>query len=139
MVALFRYIHAAEGFPVKSTWIKSIKHGKYNSWPGLTYNNAEKYCPQSVETIKGHMVNSSQGVRSNRKDKYMIRAYNSIMQKFVYEVHHVDIQKLDNEFSTEFKKIIMKDWGATYQLVPPNVHRRNIAERAIRIFKSHFL
>ena len=33
----------------------------------------------------------------------------------------------------------MKDWGATYQLVPPNVHRRNIAERAIRTFKARFL
>ena len=33
----------------------------------------------------------------------------------------------------------MKDWGATYQLVRPNVHRRNIAERAIRAFKAHFL
>ena len=33
----------------------------------------------------------------------------------------------------------MKDWGATYQLVPPNVHRRNIAERAMRTFKAHFL
>ena len=34
---------------------------------------------------------------------------------------------------------IMKYWGAKYQLVPPNVHRQNIAERAIRIFKAHFL
>ena len=33
----------------------------------------------------------------------------------------------------------MKDWGARYQLVPPNVHRRNVAERAIRTFKPHFL
>ena len=33
----------------------------------------------------------------------------------------------------------MKDWGASYQLVPPNVHRRNISERAIRTFKAHFL
>ena len=33
----------------------------------------------------------------------------------------------------------MNDWGATYQLVPPNVHRRNITERAIRTFKAHFL
>ena len=51
----------------------------------------------------------------------------------------MDIQILDNEVNTEFKKKIMKDWGATYQLVPPNVHRRNIAERAIRTFKAHFL
>ena len=33
----------------------------------------------------------------------------------------------------------MKYWGASYQLVPPNVHRRNKAERAIRTFKAHFL
>ena len=33
----------------------------------------------------------------------------------------------------------MKDWGATYQLVPPNVHRRNISERSIRTFKAHFI
>ena len=33
----------------------------------------------------------------------------------------------------------MKDWGAKYQLVPPNVNRQNIAERAIRTFKAHFL
>ena len=46
--------------------------------------------------------------------------------------HHVEVQILENEVSAEFKKTIMKDWGASYQLVPPNVHRRNVAERAIR-------
>ena len=67
----------------------------------------------------------------NRKDKHRIRAYNSIMQKFADRGHHVDVQILDNEVSIEFKKTIMKDWGASYQLVPPNLHRINIAERAI--------
>ena len=33
----------------------------------------------------------------------------------------------------------MKYWGASYQLVPPNVHRRNISERDIQTFKAHFL
>ena len=33
----------------------------------------------------------------------------------------------------------MKYWDATYQLVPPNVHRLNISERAIVTFKAHFL
>ena len=66
MEALVRYTHAAAGFPVKSTWLKAIKHGNYNSWPGLTYNNAAKYFPESVETIKGHMVQSSQEVRSTK-------------------------------------------------------------------------
>ena len=33
----------------------------------------------------------------------------------------------------------MDDWGATYQLVPINVHQRNIYKRAIHTFKAHFL
>ena len=53
--------------------------------------------------------------------------------------HHVDVQILDNEVSAEFKKTIVKDWGASYELLPMNVHRRNIAERAIRTFKAHSL
>ena len=32
-----------------------------------------------------------------------------------------------------------KKWQEKYQLVPPNVHRRNAAEKAIRTFKAHFL
>ena len=75
----------------------------------------------------------------NRKYKHRIRAYNSIIQKQEDRGHHADVQILDNEVSTEFKKTMMKYWGATYQLVPPNAHRRNIAERAIRKFKAHFI
>ena len=67
--ALVRYMHAAAGFPVNSTWLKAIKNGNFESWPGLTYNNAAKYCPHSVETLKGHMLQSSQGVRSTKKKK----------------------------------------------------------------------
>ena len=33
----------------------------------------------------------------------------------------------------------MDDWGDTYQLVQPNAHQRNTAERAIHTFKAHFL
>ena len=61
------------------------------------------------------------------------------MQKLADRGHHFGIQILDNEVSAEFKNTIKNDWGATYQLVPTNVHRRNIAERAIRTFKAHFL
>ena len=61
------------------------------------------------------------------------------MKKLTDRGHPVDIQILDNEVSAEFKKIVQQDWGAKYQLVPPNVNRRNIAEIAIRTFKAHFL
>ena len=68
--ALVRYMYAESGFPVKSTWIKAIKNGNFDSWTVLTYNNSAKYWPHSVETLKIHMVKSSQGVRSTNKNKY---------------------------------------------------------------------
>ena len=71
--ALVLYIHAASGFPVNSTWLKEIKKVNFETWPGLTYTNASKYCPHAVETIKGHMVQSSQGVRSTKKTKHQSR------------------------------------------------------------------
>ena len=33
----------------------------------------------------------------------------------------------------------MTDENIDFQLVPPGVHRRNAAERAIRTFKNHFI
>ena len=60
------------------------------------------------------------------------------MKRLADRGHNVDVQILDNEVSADFKKTIVKDWYATYQLVPPNLHRRNVAERAIRTFKAHF-
>jgi hypothetical protein len=45
---------------------------------------------------------------------------------------------LDNEASLELKKYLALQ-GVTYQLTPPNVHRRNAAERAIRTFKNHLI
>ena len=71
--ALVLFMHAASGSPVKSTWLKSIKKGNVETWPGLMYTNTSKYCPHAVETIKGHMVQSSQGVRSTKKTKHQSR------------------------------------------------------------------
>ena len=60
--ALVRYLHVTAG----STWIGAIKSGNYSSWPGLTYANASKYCPISVESVKGHLTQSRQGVQSTK-------------------------------------------------------------------------
>ena len=65
--AIVQYMHVVEGFSFKSTWLREIRKGNFATWPGLTYSNAEKYCPHAVETIKGHMVQYSQGVRSTKK------------------------------------------------------------------------
>jgi hypothetical protein len=45
---------------------------------------------------------------------------------------------LDNEASSELKRALTK-YNLTYQLVPPHLHRRNAAERAIRTYKNHLL
>jgi hypothetical protein len=45
---------------------------------------------------------------------------------------------LDNECSAKFKERIQLN-NMQYQLVPPHDHRRNIAEKAIQVFKAHFI
>ena len=60
------------------------------------------------------------------------------MKRLAYRGHKVDVQILDNEVSADFKRVIVDDWGATYQLVRPNVLEQNIDEKAICTFKTHF-
>eukprot|EP00804_Cyclotella_cryptica_P002957 CCRYP_013294-RA/>CCRYP_013294-RA protein AED:0.17 eAED:0.16 QI:0/0/0/1/1/1/2/0/794 len=47
-------------------------------------------------------------------------------------------QVLDNKASTAYKQAIL-DSGLTYQLVPPDEHRRNVAKKAIQTWKHHFI
>ena len=61
------------------------------------------------------------------------------MKRLAYRGHKVDVQILDNEVSEEFKRVIVDEWGATYQLVPPNVLQQNIDEKYIRTFKKNVL
>jgi hypothetical protein len=51
----------------------------------------------------------------------------------------IDLQILDNKASAAYKEAITFNWNAPFQLVPPDMHRRIWAERAIRTFKDHFL
>jgi hypothetical protein len=51
----------------------------------------------------------------------------------------VDLQILDNKAGGAYKEAITFKWKATFQLVPPDMHRRNRAEHAICTFKDHFL
>jgi hypothetical protein len=204
--ALIQYLHATAGSPVKATWLAAIKRGYFHSWPGLTYETAARYCPTPDATIKGHMAQHRQHVRStkttpatmqpirpppahsthtvglleiplnklftddtgrfpirarsgnqylmvayhyttnailirpfaSKADAHRIPAYTAIMQRFKTKGQSVDIHILDNEASAAYRAAITAN-GCTYQLVPPHVHRRNAAERAIRTFKDHFL
>ena len=71
--------------------------------------------------------------------KHRLIAYNTIMQRLKDQHLLVDLQILDNEASKAYKQTITSDWGIKFQLVPPYIHCRNAAERAIHTFKAHFL
>jgi hypothetical protein len=75
----------------------------------------------------------------NKTDAHRIAAYNAIMTRLAAQGLSVNLQILDNEASAAYKHDITFKWKATFQLVPPDMHRRNRAERAIRTFKAHFL
>lgn len=47
------------------------------------------------------------------------------------------LEKLDNEFSADLEAYFASA-GIVFELVPPNSHRRNPAERALRTWKNHF-
>ena len=74
----------------------------------------------------------------SRKDQHRLAAYNAIMTRLKRKGLTVDLQIFNNEASAAYKQLIGDEWGAKFQLVPPNIHCRNAAERAIRTFKAHF-
>jgi hypothetical protein len=62
--ALVGFYHACLGFPAKQTWLNTIKAGNCDSFDGLTYSNAARYCPDADETILGHLAQQRQNVHS---------------------------------------------------------------------------
>jgi hypothetical protein len=74
-----------------------------------------------------------------KADKHRIPAFNNIMTRLTARGLSVDLNIRDNEASADFKRVITETWRAKFQLVPPDMHRRNKAEQMIRHFKNHFL
>jgi len=64
--ALVGFYHACLRFPVRQTWLYAIKAGNCDTFEGLTYSNAAKYCPDADEMIMGHLAQQRQNVRSTK-------------------------------------------------------------------------
>jgi hypothetical protein len=75
----------------------------------------------------------------SKSDHHRIAAYKIIITHLAACGLSVDLQILDNKTSSTYKKAITFKWNATFQLIPPDMHRRNWAECAIPTFKDHFL
>ena len=68
----------------------------------------------------------------------LVRAYTHIHSYLTSRGLKPSLQRLDNEAPGLLKKF-MHNNQVKFQLVPPHLHRRNAAERAIGIWKEHFI
>jgi hypothetical protein len=74
----------------------------------------------------------------NRSDTEMIKAYTDIYEYLKSKGFKPRFNVSDNECSKTIKNFI-REQQATIQLVEPDNHRVNAAERAIQTFKNHFI
>ena len=74
----------------------------------------------------------------NREKTTIKQGYKKLHQRLTNCGCQPRLQVMDNEVSAILKNYY-KDNGITLQLAPPEMHRQNAAERAIRTFKDHFI
>jgi hypothetical protein len=74
----------------------------------------------------------------SRSASEWVKAYDSIHQELTVKGFKPKFQTLDNEASNALKNFFTFN-NIAYQLVPPQCHRHNAAELAIRTFKEHFV
>ena len=72
----------------------------------------------------------------NRQAKTIMMAWTHLHQRLTKHGHETKNFILDNKCSGDLKSALQKN-NKKYELTPPNMHRRNAAERAIRTFKNH--
>ena len=66
-------------FSTKSTLIKAIQHDNLLGIPGLTEHAVKKYLPESTATIKGHLHQTRENIRSTRLHaKLLVEQENNI-------------------------------------------------------------
>lgn len=68
----------------------------------------------------------------------MIQAYHVLVDRLKEKGSKQNMHILESECSVGLKEQILENI-MEYQLVLPNKHRINVAEKAIQVFKDHFL
>ena len=102
----------------------------------ITSRKGNQYLMVAVE-LDGNYI-EAQPLKS-RSTRDLIEAYQAIFTRWkdtgvIQPNWHV----LDNEAPNDLKRAIREN-GCTVELVPPDMHRRNAAERAIQTWKGHFI
>ena len=73
----------------------------------------------------------------NRTKEVILAVYQRVISLLKSRGLQPKVQKLNNE-ALQILQQYMVEEHIDFQLVPPGLHRRNAAERAIRTFKNHF-
>jgi hypothetical protein len=82
-----RFLHAVLGFQTRATLLTAAQNGNLVTFPGLTVEDILKHCPESDETLKGHMKQSKQGMRSTKvidEDNPQVQQTPGVKHKDVY-------------------------------------------------------
>jgi hypothetical protein len=66
-----------------------------------------------------------------KADKHHTPAFNTIMARLAARRLLVVLNIRDNEASADFKRVISETWKTKFQLVLPDMHRRNKAKQMI--------
>ena len=141
---------------------KNVQSTKVTSNTSCTHNILTKLLPFSAKEMsygdltgafpctssRGHKYlyvmydHDSNGILvaplKNRNSATIVTAWKSLFNRLTKHGHTTKMFVLDNEFSSQLKDTLTKA-RLNFQLVPPHVHRRNAAERAIKTLKNHFL
>ena len=99
--ALIAFLHATAGYPVKQTWLEAIKRGAYDSWPGLTAQLAARYCPTTDETIKGHMAQPRQHIRSTQPNGANPNEFTSPATPTATDTIHLEVVPVNKLFTDD--------------------------------------
>lgn len=106
---MIKFLHAAAGYPVISTWLKAIRKNHFMSWPGLSAETVRRHLLPSPHTGKGHMKT----VRQNRHPKN-VQGNPTPLQT----AHNVDISIVDTS------------------KLPEEINKTNVLEHQLGIVKS---
>jgi hypothetical protein len=117
-----------------STSKYTMQHSNQTGCFPATLSSGNQYIMELVE-VDGNYIDAEP--MKNRSAGSMEKAYLALWKQItesgsIKPMTHI----LDNEASAELKEAIKKN--CTIQLVPPDNHRRNLAERVIQTFKNHF-
>ena len=115
-----------------------LKHTAYSDLTGrfpVTSSRGTKYIfvlyDYDTNVVLVHPLKS-------REDDEILAAYKATLQRLATRGAKPLLHLLDNEASDALRRCITGE-HIEYQMVPPHIHRRNAAERAISTFKDHFV